>query len=86
MPRKSSYGHTYRHYADQYSVDARTVKRWAAKEYPLDDPQKMAFVLGAQKNLPDSFRDCTDIQEAKLKKLSWSANAFTSATNGRRVN
>ena len=69
MPRKTAYRASQRHYAEQYRVDTRTVRRWMEKGYPLDDPKKMASVLGAQKNLPDSFRDCIDIKEAKLKKV-----------------
>ncbi len=69
MARKTKYRSSQAEYAAQYHVDARTVRRWMAKGYPLDDPQKMASALGAQKNVPESFRDCTDIQEAKLKKV-----------------
>ena len=58
MSRKTRYRSSQTEYAAQYHVDARTVRRWMAKGYPLDDPQKMASVLGAQKNVPESFRDC----------------------------
>lgn len=69
MPRATRYRHPYPHYAAVYRVGLSTVKGWAAKRYPLDDPKKMASVLGAQKNVPESFRDCADIGEAKLKKV-----------------
>ncbi len=48
MPKKPS--KTRAQYATQYGVNARTITRWIAKGYPLDEPEKVAELESAQKN------------------------------------
>ena len=49
-------------YAKQYDRNARTITRWIAKGYPLDDPEKVARLESAQKNSRRSADDADAVE------------------------
>lgn len=55
MPHKTKYKTPLPRYAEAYEVSLSTVKRWAEKGYPLDDPQELAKVIYRQKNKPERY-------------------------------
>lgn len=55
MPKKPKYENPLPRYAEAYEVSLSTVKRWAEKGYPLDDPQELAKIIYRQKNQPERY-------------------------------
>ena len=52
---RADYKKTQAAYASEYGVSIRTIKRWQAKGYPLDDPAKLGELLGQQKSAPEGL-------------------------------
>lgn len=66
--KRPTYKKTQKAYAADFGCDVRTIRRYQAKGYPLDDPEKMGRLLVDQKHQPEARR-ATDLTKARLEKV-----------------
>lgn len=74
------YRQKYAEYARLFGCSLKTIKRWAKKDYPLDDPAAMATKLGDQKSAPDGAVERVTIIAGKEERVSQSTQVRLSKT------
>lgn len=88
--RKLKYAKKNAEYAQEYNCTVRTITRYKAQGFPLDDPDKMREILDAQKVRPPADGETLDcdlpedklpIAEAKRRKeiVAWQRAAHALA-------
>lgn len=64
-----TYEKTQKEYASIYRVSERTIKRWWAKGYPLDNREATLALIGGQKHAPEAVKKAAPSTSSKDRKL-----------------